>query len=334
MVFLSHYSWAATLAPGYAERSRLFGMIQMWNVVGSTGILMLPLLTRGRVSAGNPSSTAMIGVIIMILVPVCVSLVASFTPEEKARERARHKGFWKEVPALLSRPSVARLIGADFCLFFAAAATAPIQIFFLQETKGLGVPEISVLLIFSVAAGLAGAPTWSRLAIRFGKHRALQLACLIHAAAHVTLVVLPAPAPGHSAGALAPIAAMLFVIGFCTPAYLFLLRAMAGDVADEIHHDLGRDQRGLVFSLITTTSKIGGALTVALTFSLLARFGYRAAEGAINTPSAIHGLTMIYLLTPLLFLAGGAWVLNRYSLDAARHNVIRAELDRRESLQP
>ncbi len=332
MVFLSHYPWAASLAPNYTERSRLFAMIQVFNVIGSVGILLLPALTQGRISAGDPASTATIGIIIMILVPLCLGMVAIFTPEA-AQARVRHTIRWRELPRLLGHPSVARLVGGDFCLFFAGAVTAPIQIFFLKEAKSLSIAEISVLMIFSVGAGLFGTPAWTRLASRFGKHRALQFAALLHAAAHVALVLLPAVAPGHGLIALAPMAVALFAVGFCTVAYMFLLRAMAGDVADEVRHDLGRERTSLVFSLVTTTSKVGGALTVAATFPLLGRLGFRAAEGAINTPAAIHGLVLIYLLMPLLFLAAGILVLRGYRLDAARHAMVRAELDCRDQVE-
>ncbi len=93
-----------------------------------------------------------------------------------------------------------------------------------------------------------------------------------------------------------------------------------------MRHDLHRERTSLIFSLVTTTSKIGAALTVAVTFSILARLGYDAAEGAANGPSAVRGLLLLYLLAPLAFLALGAAMFRGYRLDSERHSAIRAAL--------
>src|SRR5580658_2711088 len=49
MLTLGQTAWSATLAPSYAGRSRLFGWTQGLAVIGSVGLLLLPLITKGAI---------------------------------------------------------------------------------------------------------------------------------------------------------------------------------------------------------------------------------------------------------------------------------------------
>ena len=79
--------------------------------------------------------------------------------------------------------------------------------------------------------------------------------------------------------------------------------------------------------MVTTTTKIGASITIAIVYPVLALVRYNGAEGAVNTPQAIFGLEMCYLFAPvILVLAGGAMFFG-YKLDAKRHAEIRTALD-------
>jgi Na+/melibiose symporter-like transporter len=83
--------------------------------------------------------------------------------------------------------------------------------------------------------------------------------------------------------------------------------------------------------MVTTTSKIGLAVTVTVAYPILKAVGYNGREGAVNTPHAIFGLEMCYLFAPiiLVFLGGGLFF--GYRLDARRHAEIRAALAARDA---
>ena len=49
--------------------------------------------------------------------------------------------------------------------------------YFLEAVRGFERAETSILLLVYFVAGLAGAPVWSALAVRIGKHGAPVLAC-------------------------------------------------------------------------------------------------------------------------------------------------------------
>jgi Na+/melibiose symporter-like transporter len=83
--------------------------------------------------------------------------------------------------------------------------------------------------------------------------------------------------------------------------------------------------------MVTTTFKIGGAVTVAIVFPILKLVGYNGKEGAVNTAHAIFGLEMCYLFAPIILVFAGGAMFFGYKLDSKRHGEIRAALEERDA---
>jgi Na+/melibiose symporter-like transporter len=130
---------------------------------------------------------------------------------------------------------------------------------------------------------------------------------------------------------MVPTIAGMFAVGFTASAFLLLIRAMVADFVDEVRLERGQDITSLLFSLVTTTNKIGLSITTVFSFTILAMVGYNPREAAVNTPHAIFGLEMCYLFAPviLVFLGGGLFF--GYKLDAKRHAEIRTALEARDT---
>ena len=243
---------------------------------------------------------------------------------------ARGAFAWRDLARVASRPSIVRIVIADLLLTLGPGTTAPLYVYFFHDAKGFNIAEVGFLLIFYIGAGLIGAPVWGRLARRFGKHRTVQIACVAYAISQSVLMALPRVWPGHHPGDIAPTVAGMFCVGFCASAFVLLIRAMVADVVDEAKLDTGQDFTSLLFSLVTTTTKIGTVISLVIVFPILGAVGYNGKEGAVNTQGAIFGLEMCYLFAPiiLVFLGGGMFF--GYKLDAGRHAEIRSALDARE----
>jgi GPH family glycoside/pentoside/hexuronide:cation symporter len=109
-----------------------------------------------------------------------------------------------------------------------------------------------------------------------------------------------------------------------------MVQAMLADVGDEIRLVQGKQRMSLVFAVNTLAQKIAAAGAIVLTFPLLQALGFNPAEGAVNTPAAIHNLDLAFLIGPIVFvMLGGACVIG-WRLDAAQHGLIRAQLQARD----
>jgi len=223
-----------------------------------------------------------------------------------------------------------RLVLGDLFLTLGPGLTAPIYLFFFNQAKGFSIGDATFLLIFYGAAGVVWAPMWARVSRSLGKHRTVQVACVLYAIFQTSLMALPKMLPGyHLIPDGLPTAVLMFLVGGCNSAFFFLVRAMLADYADQFEQ--GANRVALLFSFVGVTQKLGSSFNVAISFAILGWVGFKPDEHAHNTAHAIFGLEMTYLFAPIVFvILGGAFFLG-YKLDAKRHAEIRAALDARDA---
>lgn len=323
LITLAHSSWASVLAARYHERSRVFGMIQVVSVIGATAVLVLPVAMERGAHAHSAAVPAM-GWFVFIAAPLGVLMASSRTPERiSAHGDGEHVGlgeYWR----MISRPDMRRIIVADFCLALGPGWMSALYLFYFRESRGFTIAQASLLLLLYVFAGVFGAGVLSRLAMRFGKHRTLMAASTGYSLGLVALAMMPK-------GSMALAAPFMFFMGFLATSFVLLDRAMVADVGDAILLETGKHRVGLLYAMITTVQKIAGALSITLSFAVLAAIGYDAKDGVANTPAAIHGLELVYLIGPVVFvMLGGACYIG-YKLDHKAHAEIRAALELREA---
>jgi len=328
MTLLSVTSWGAVLAKDYSDRARVYGWTQGMAVTGSVGLLLLSLLTHGKVVLGKQDSMPTIGWILIYAFPICAIICALFTRERLTAAQAKTRFSFKDYGGAIARPTMRRVIFADFLLTLGPGTTAPLYVYFFKDAKGFTVTEVGLLLVFYIGSGILGAPFWGAIAARFSKHRTIQVAGVAYALAQTTLMALPRVWPHHTLAQTLPTALGMAAVGFCASAFLALIRAMVADVVDEVRLETRQDLTGLLYSMVTTTQKVGTALAVTIIFPILAAVGYNGKEGVINTPHAVFGLEMCYLFAPIILVFLGGGMLFGYKLDNARHAEIREALER------
>jgi Na+/melibiose symporter-like transporter len=314
---LGHAYWAAALVPEYHGRSRIYGWMQATGVAGLVVALLMPSFTSSP-AAGIHA----MGYYIMAATPLTVLLCISFVREPKRTES--HSAVTAcEYWTMLARPSLLKVLGADLALALGPALTGALYLFFFEQALGYTRRQTSLLLVLYIAAGLIGAPAWARVARRLGKHRTVMLACVLYGFAQAFVFMLPkATLPLMIPG--------MFFAGFVVSAFTFLIRAMVADIGDEVRLDIGKDRTAVLYGLITMTSKVGSTISVPITFSILAIFGFNAKEGVVNTGMPLNALIACYVVVPVLTMFVGAAMLRGYKLDARRHDEIRAQLGERD----
>jgi len=323
MVTLGLAAWSAVLARSYDDRARVYAWTTGMAVFGTMVILALPKLTGGHISAGLKASMPIIGLGLVIAFPIALFVCAVFTPENIAAGAVRRPSFrLGDYRRAIGRPAMLRLMLADLLL-----TTGPLYVYYFHDAKGFSIQDVSFLLIFFAGAGVAGALFWARVVSgRFGKHRTVQIACIAYSITQSILMAVPRVWPGYKWTDDIPTIIAMMAVGFCASAFLPLVRAMMGDVVDEVRLEQGQDLTSLLYSMVTTTTKIGQSITVLVVFPVLAFVGYNGAEGAVNTPHAIFGLEMCYLFAPVILVWFGGAMFFGYKLDAKRHAEIREAL--------
>lgn len=323
VLVLSHAAWASTLTRSYNERSRLFGVMTGVGVIGSLGVLAVPIVMNKLGHSDADGVRAMIWYIIG-LTPICVGLVVLLTPERIAPETQGPRFRLRDYLELVTHPAMSRILLADLCLVLGPGWMAALFLFFSRDRMLFTTAQANQLLAVYIVAGLFGAPAMAWIATRIGKHRAAMVACITYSAALIALIW----SPKGNVLANVPIN---FVTGFVGAGFIVLIRAMVADVADDIRLKQGKERAGLLFSLTTSTSKIAGAAGPAITYPFLAGLGYHPDLGHANSPEAIRGLAFAFLAGPTFFLALGAACFIGYRLTAERAAETRRLLDERDA---
>lgn len=324
-VYLAHLAWAGRLAPSYEQRSRIFGAVTGLGVLGAMGVLLIPVVASEMFGASEADGVRAMIWFIIGAVPVTAAIVLFSTRERIARDHGAHFRA-RDYLALLTRPNMLRLLAADFCVTLGPGWMAALYLYYFRDSRGFSIAEANLLLLIYIAAGFAGAPLTAWLANRISKHRALIVNTTVYSLGLIVLPFLPA-------GDFAIFAPLMFIVGGVAAGFTVMIRAIAGDIADELRLESGREWMGLVYAMTNATSKLAQAGAILFTFNFaLVAVGYNAKEGAANTPAAIQGLELAYILGPIVFVmvAGGCFL--GYKLSADRHADIRRQLAERDAL--
>lgn len=317
---LSQLGWGAMLSPHYDQRSRIYGWWQAGNIVGMILVLTLPAMLPLVGIKGHNIGVAAMGWFIIVTLPLTAALALWKAPEPRLTAPPKRSGVL-EYLSLLKRPSVVRLLVVDFLTGTGPAITGALFFFYFERVKGFEKGTASLLLLLYFLGGLIGAPLWTWMAMKIGKHRALAFSGLIYAA--MTVCALAIPQGNFIIGAL-----LMFAIGVPYAAGAFLLRAMMADVGDEERLASGHDRTGLLYALLQGTVKIGSAVAVGVAFPLLALMGFDPTQTGVA--EGLGGLALLFVGIPAGMAVLASWLVMSFPITATRHAEIRDALAARD----
>lgn len=322
ILLLGHSAWAATLATQYHERSRVFGWITAVGVISTVAVLFVPIVAHAMGRTDSQGVQAM-GWFVVLLAPLSVGIALWRAPERITTDTTKHFSL-AEYIELATKPELLRLILAQMSLTLGPGWMGQMYFFFFISARAYSSGQATFLLVLYILAGVLGAPATAALARRLGKHRTLMVTTTAYSLGLCAVMVVP------KANVLLAVPVMLWC-GFMAAGFDLMIRAMTADVGDEIRLHHGKERTSLLYSLLSLAAKIAAAVAIFVSYWLLDWVGFKAADGAVNTPQAIHGLELIFILGPIFFvLLGGACVIG-WRLDANRHAEIRAVLDARDA---
>ena len=307
-LLVAHTAWGAVLSGEYHERSRIFGWWQAANVLGLFLILAVPPLAQKL--AGSDDRTVGIhamGWTIIVALPLAVGWNLWRVPE-RARIGSEHHRFG-DIITVFKLPLLRRLLVADLLASLAPGVTGALFLFFFEARLGYDAAAASTLLLFYFAAGLLAAPVWVRVSRRFSKHRALVGALVAYAVMQMCTFVIPANN--------FPVAAIIIALaGIPAVAPAFLLRAMLADVSDAETLVSGQEKTGLFYAVLAAVQKLGYAIPVGLSYVILEAIGFVPKLGGGNGADAIAGLTMMFVVPPVLLALAAATIVWSWPIDA------------------
>ena len=308
---VSHTAWGAVLSDDYHERSRIFGWWQATNVLGLLLILAVPPLAQAIAGKDDPAiGVHAMGWVIIVTLPLAVALNLAAVPE-RARVGGRHHRL-ADIVDIARLPLMRRLLLVDLLANLAPGVSGALLLFFFEAARGYPIAQASTLLLFYFAAGIAAAPFWVRIARRVSKHRAIMSALIAYAILQTATMLIPADNFAIAAFGMA-------VAGIPAVAPAFLLRAMLADLSDAETLRTGHERTGLFYAALAAVQKLGYAIPVGVSYSVLGIIGFVPELGQANTPAAITGLTLLFIGPPAILALAAAAAVRGWPIDAAAH---------------
>ncbi|MCH2222794.1 MAG: MFS transporter, partial [Dechloromonas sp.] len=177
-------------------------------------------------------------------------------------------------------------------------------------------------LLFYFLSSFFAMPLWLKLAYAVGKDNAMKIAVLYMTAINLLLIPLAEP------GSVLVLWGFTILFGAAFGAPPTLIRSMMADVTDEDELKSGQARPGLFFALLTTTNKLGAAVAVGISFSIL-EIVFQFDPRSVNSPDALQGLLVTYCCGTALGLFCAFLPLIGYPLGRHAHAEIRRALDAR-----
>lgn len=321
-VMIPYQAWGAELSDDYHERTRIAAAREGAAFVGYLVATLLPMLVLqgilGETTPGWGDISRVIGVFFVVALPLTLAALLWFVREPPPGTGAAVP--WSAVPDVVrvNRP-FRTLLGAyalDRIAFGVYMAVFPLL---LQQVLQLQQYFLAVSLANSVAA-LAGAWLWPRIAQRIGKRAAYVAANALAAASYVALALLPA-------GVAWPAFVVLAAVGLSQPGTLILPYSMTADATDYYRWRRGASAPAVHVALLTLVFKLGLAIGIGATYSLLPRLGDAFGIG----DSALR--VVVGVGAPLL-LVGTMLIASRYPIGPREHAVLQRATRRLERRAP
>jgi GPH family glycoside/pentoside/hexuronide:cation symporter len=305
---VSHTSWGAVLSDDYHERSRVFGWWQASNLLGLFLILGVPPLALWLADSKDSAlGVHAMGWVIISVLPLAVAWCV-LAVREPARPGGEHHRL-SDIIGVIKLPLLRRLLLVDILAALAPGLSGALLLFFFEAARGYPPAQSSTLLLFYFAAGMVSAPVWVRIARRYSKHRAILWALIAYAVFQTCTLLIPAHNFALAASGMA-------LAGVPAVAPGFLLRAMLADLSDAETLRTGQTRTGLFFAALAAVQKLGYAIPVGLSYSILGLIGFVPRLGAANAPEAIDALVVLFVFPPAALALAAAMVVRGWPIDA------------------
>ena len=320
---LAYAAWGANLATHYHERTRLAAIAQPVSVTAGMIILFLPALSS-HFGGSDAQGVQAMGLFVIVAAPIAIGFAAWRTPERIAPHVGGPAFTARDFLRLLTRPTVVRLSLAAMALSLGPGWQGALYLFFANEILGFSIPAAAGLVGASLIGGAIGAAFFAILSRRIGKHRTLMVATTSYSVGMLSFLFV------HNGNVLLG-SLVLALLGFTQAGWLMMMGAMMADVGDDVRLEQGKERMGLLYSLVTGSTKLAGTLAIVLSYPLLQLLGFRPGEGASNSHSALLGLELAYYIGPIFFVLVGGLCFIGWNLTAERHGEIRRQLDARDA---
>ncbi len=322
MIQIPFGALGAELSNDYLQRTRITGWRAFFTFIGTLVATLAPFITGGGAGTAEGLSPVMqgLGLWSIVMFPISALLIALFVPEPAVRDTGTGVGWRKGIKVAASNGAFMRILGATMVGRIGGTINATVMPWFFVFGVGLGAQSGYPIIVYLIMA-VVGVPIWVRLGDYISKHRAMCIASMSSVIFFGLLFFVP-----HGDTLTACI--IMALAGLGGSAALTLGTSLAADVLDLDELRSRRSRAGLLLAFWEMGGKLSTALGGFLALMLLANVGFDP-KSASNSPEALWGLMLTYVVVPWPFYFVSILLLWNFPIDKERHARIRRLVERR-----
>ncbi|WP_298199879.1 MFS transporter [Novosphingobium sp.] len=326
MFSVPYLAIAAALSPDPHQRTRVMIYRMIFATLGvlvGVGVAQQLIFAMGGGARGWTGMALVIGAICLVSMLVTAIGMARVP---LIRDEAVPGGLLSQLGAIRSNRPFLILLATTFIQNIGQASSyTAIGFFYLYAVEAVWL--VPVFILGLAIAGILVQPAWLAISRRLGKERAYVLASVAWMAVTVSWywarpaddVLLTLPGVGALGTQHVLVILRGIVIGLFNGPFVVLAMSMLTDTIDHQRRTTGLANEGVFAGLFSAAEKLAFALGPVIAGLVMSGFGFVASTGgaAAQSPSAIHGIVLLYSLIPAAIQVLSLIVFSRYRLDPA-----------------
>lgn len=322
MIQIPYGAWGAELSGDYNERTRITGWRTLFAFIGIFLATLAPLFVGGGVGTPEGLTPVMqfLGLWSLIIFPISGLILGYFVPEPPVREAGGATSWLKGLKIAFSNGPYMRVLIATTIGRIGSSINTTVVFWFFLYVLALG-PYTGLPMIVYLLAAVFGVPLWVILGDRIAKHNALIIAVVSSVLAFGFLAFVP---PGN----VLLTCIIMGIAGLGGGAAGTLGLSIAADVLDLDEMRSRQSRAGLLLAFWNMGGKLADAVGGFVALMVIAYFGFNQFS-ATQSPDAMWGLTLTYIIVPWPFFLISIALLWRFPISGERQRRIRAIIERR-----
>jgi len=325
-VQLPYTALAAELSDDYDERTALIGMKSAFSIGGSILGLVMAQIVFDRVAnpedqynlLGKLSASLAVFMIVICVMGTYRRYWQVQANRPQLTPQLRSMSLWAEIRSVFRNAAFRKILGLYLCGWIGIQLTAAMLPYFVDAWMGLSESHFARMALTVQGTAIAMVIVWERIARLSGKRTVFLLGAPLATIALTTLITIQ---PGevilmYLLGVLAGVGvATMYMVPF----------SMLPDVVDLDELQTGLRREGLYFSAVVFLQKLGIAVALFASGTLLDLTGF-AANAASQPIQALWAIRLLIGPLPAVLLLGSIWFAYRYPIDRERHQQILSAL--------
>ncbi|MCP5057850.1 MAG: MFS transporter [bacterium] len=315
---IPYISLGMELTPNYDDRTRLFGVRQVFTVVGTAAGMLAPFAFAeliGTKEDGYPVMALALGGFGAVLILFASSRIA----ERPAVVVRNPLPFVQGLRVTAANRPFRILLLVYLASHVGGSFIAPLGLFIAKYVIKLEWAMQPVMLAYLVGS-LLSVPLWLRLSRIHGKNRTWTAGMLVGVAAY-------AISYSYHEGTWVLWVILGAVVGAVHGCTLTLGPAIAADAIDEDELETGQRREGVFMGIWSFVDKAAIGVAVFIGMQGLEFIGYVPNQD--QTESVIEGMKFLYCILPAILNLLAVIIFQRFPITRERHEDIRAQLELR-----